>query len=250
MTETTEQKLHRDVSELLIAKTKQHCTINAADEAAILALPSRTKTLSAGEDVVCQGEQPTTAVLVTAGMLGRYHTLPGGERQYLSFHIRGDMPDVQSLFLTVMDHSLCALNSASIAMFPHEDLRAAFASRPSVGYALWRLTLVDAAIFRQAITNIGARSSLARTAHFLCEQAYRAEQAGLLMGNACSLPLNQTEIGQALGLSVVSANRNIQKLRSENLIELRSGKLEIRDWLGLQSLSGFDPLYLHAVEAR
>jgi hypothetical protein len=35
--------------------------------------------------------------MILGGMLARHHTLPGGDRQYLSFHIAGDMPDLQSL---------------------------------------------------------------------------------------------------------------------------------------------------------
>jgi hypothetical protein len=33
------------------------------------------------------------------GMVARYHLLHNGRRQYLSFHIAGDMPDAQALFI-------------------------------------------------------------------------------------------------------------------------------------------------------
>ena len=61
-----------------------------------------------------------------------------------------------------------------VALIPHKALLRLVRQRPVVGFALWRETLIDAAIFRQAITNNGARPLPARLAHFFCEQFYRA----------------------------------------------------------------------------
>lgn len=233
------------VSELLLSNVALHGTLESADEAAIRKLTPRTRAAPAGEDIVRQGDRPNVAVIVLSGMLARYHTLEGGDRQYLSFHIAGDMPDIQSLFLTVMDHSVCAIDDAVVGVVPHDQLARLIRSRPAVGLALWRLTFVDASIFRQAITNNGARSHLARLAHLLCEQYERARQAGLIAGRFCDFPVRQAQIGQALGMAPVSVNRALQKLRRDRLADLRSGKLEILNWRGLAGAAGFDPAYLY-----
>ncbi|HLH48755.1 MAG TPA: Crp/Fnr family transcriptional regulator [Roseiarcus sp.] len=233
------------VAELLLSNVALHGTLETADEAAIRKLTPRTRSVSAGEDIVRQGDRPNVAVIVLGGMLARYHTLEGGDRQYLSFHIAGDMPDIQCLFLTVMDHSLCALGEAVVGVVPHDQLTRLIRSRPAVGLALWRLTFVDASIFRQAITNNGARPHLARLAHLLCEQYERARQASLAVGRSCDFPVRQAQIAQALGMSAVSVHRALQKLRRDRLADLRSGKLEILNWPGLIRLAGFDPAYLH-----
>ncbi len=231
--------------ELLLAKAAQHATLLAADRAALLDLMPRSRPVAAGEDIVRQGDRPDTAVIVLSGMLGRYQTLETGDRQYISFHITGDMPDIQSLFLSTMDHSVCAINGAEIAAVPHKQLIPLIVSRPAVGFAFWRVTLVDAAIFRQAVTNVGARSHLARLAHFFCEQYTRADDAGLAVEKSCDLPLSQGQIGQALGMAAISVNRAVQALRKDDLATLRAGKLEIRDWRGLARVAEFDPTYLH-----
>src|ERR1700752_136853 len=235
---------YREALDLLLSKMEQHGTLTAADESAICALRAHRRTLAPGEDAVNQGERPDVAVFVIAGMLARYHTLPSGDRQYLSFHIKGDLPDVQSLLLSIMDHSLCALDQAEIAVLPHDQLIDLCLRRPGVGFAFWRWTLVDAAIVRQAVTNNGARSHVVRLAHFFCEQYFRAREAGLVKDESCSLPLNQSELGQALGMSHISVNRTMQKLRKERLADLRSGRLSVSNWAGLKRAAGFDPTYL------
>jgi CRP-like cAMP-binding protein len=178
-------------------------------------------------------------------MVARYHTLPTGSRQYLSLHITGDMPDAQSLFIETMDHAVCAIDEAAIAMIPHAAVLALFRERPSVGVAIWRETLIDAAIFRQAITNNNRRPLTKRLAHFFCEQYYRARAGGHALPGSCSLPVTQTQISETLGTSLPSISRALQGLRRTKVVDLRSGELHVRDWTKLSRLGDFNPSYLH-----
>src|SRR6185312_15855530 len=134
--------------DLLVRTLGRHSTLSIRDERAIRKLHPRVTSAARDEDIVCQGDHPKVAVMVISGMLARYHTTEGGERQYLSLHIAGDLPDLQSLFLGIMDHSLVALNDAQVAWLRHEDLYRLTEDEPQIGFALWRQTLIDAAIFR------------------------------------------------------------------------------------------------------
>jgi len=233
-------------TDILLRKLKAHTRLSAEDIAAIGRLSHASRPLAGNEDVVRQGDKPKIAVLVVSGMVARYHTRPAGNRQYISFHIAGDMPDSQSLFLDQMDHSVCAVGGhAIVSLFPHHEILRIFEIRPSVGYAFWRETLIDAAIFREAITNNSSRPVRARIAHFMCEQFYRARAAGLGTENSCPLPISQTQLGETLGISVVTANRALQALRRTGAMEFRDGTLTVKNWQKMMSLGEFDPRYLH-----
>lgn len=248
MAEESDFELRKRVSDLLVARAAEHGTLLETDEVALRSVRSRLRTVAPNEDIVHEGDRPDTAVLLVNGMLARYQTLPGGERQYLSLHLPGDMPDLQSLFLDVMDHALCALDRAEVALMPHTQLSKLVLERPAIAFAFWRMTLVDAAIFRQAITNNGARSHSARLAHLFCEQLFRSKEAGLAEGRTCSLPLTQNQLGQLLGMSQISVNRALHKLREQGLVELRFGRLTVIDWAALVAHAGFDPAYLHVAK--
>jgi Cyclic nucleotide-binding domain len=142
----------------------RHSTLSTKDQRAIRKLHPRVTTVERGADIVRQGDRPHVAVMVISGMLARYHTMLSGHRQYLSLHVAGDLPDLQSLFLGIMDHSVCAVDEAEIASFLHSDILALVKCAPSAGLAFWRHTLIDGAIFRQAITSNGRRSAIARDA--------------------------------------------------------------------------------------
>jgi CRP-like cAMP-binding protein len=184
---------------------------------------------------------------VVEGVMARYHTLQAGGRQYLALHYPGDWPDAQALFLQHMDHSVCAAGRAVVCSISHDQLMKTFAERPTIGFAVWRETLIDAAIFRESIANNSSRHGAARIAHFFCEQFHRAKFAGLVEGNACPLPLTQTQLGEMLGMSLVSVNRHLQALRRTKTADHRAGKLVVRSLPKLVSLGEFDPGYLHQI---
>lgn len=231
--------------DIVARKLQEHSVLNGADISAIRRLPGTERSFRPNTDIVKQGDRPDMAVVVVSGMVARYHTLRSGRRQYLSLHIVGDMPDTQMLLLDVMDHAICAVDQAVIASVPHTAIRLLFKDRPAAAFAVWRETLIDAAIFRQAITNNGARPLFARLAHFLCEQFYRAGAIGLVQQGSCSLPLTQTQIGETIGASLPSVSRALQRLRKTRAADLSDGRLIVREWDRLTELGDFNPGYLH-----
>jgi CRP-like cAMP-binding protein len=92
---------------------------------------------------------------------------------------------------------------------------------------------------------MGRRSAYTRIAHVLCEVFVRLKAVGLANGHECELPITQTELGDALGLSTVHVNRSLQELRGHGLIRLRGKSLVILNWDRLTEAGEFDPLYLH-----
>ena len=109
----------------------------------------------------------------------------------------------------------------------------------------WRDTLIEAAVFREWIANIGRREAYGRIAHLLCELYVRLRAIGFANGREYGLPLTQAELADATGLTTVHVNRSLKKLRGDGLI--RSGKRSviIEDWDGLRAAGEFDPTYLH-----
>jgi CRP-like cAMP-binding protein len=229
----------------LIRKLKEHSRLAAADLAEINSLSHTVKELKPNEDLIRQGDDPNVSALVMTGMVARYHLLDDGRRQFISFHMAGDMPDSQALFIEKMDHAVCAIGPAVIASIPHQELLAAFDRRPSVAFAIWRETLIDAAIFREAITNNSARSMPARMAHLFCELLYRARASGLTDGSSCPAPISLVQLGETLGMSIATVNRTLQDLRASRSVDFQRGALVVRNWKRLAELGQFNPGYLH-----
>ena len=144
-----------------------------------------------------------------------------------------------------MDHGLAAVSPSKAGLIPHDATRDLTHAHPNVANKLWRDTLIDAAIFREWITNVGSREAPGRIAHLLCEIFLKLQAVGLTKGNSFDFPITQSEIADATGLSTVHVNRSVQKLRRERLIVLEKGRCTITDWEGLKEPAMFDPTYLH-----
>jgi CRP-like cAMP-binding protein len=230
---------------VLIRKLEAIAELSPEDRAAVSALPVSIKDIQADQDIVRDGDRPSQCFLVLEGFFARQKVLSNGRRQILSFHIPGDIPDLLSLHLEVMDHSVASVVPSKVAYIPHTALRAVIGSHPAVGEALWRDTLIDGAVFREWMTGIGRRSAYTRIAHLFCEVVVRMAAVDLADGRGVRLPVTQAEIGDSLGLSTVHVNRVLQELRREGLISLRGSKLIVKDWGGLKRAGDFDPSYLH-----
>jgi CRP-like cAMP-binding protein len=201
--------------------------------------------VDADTDIVLEGERPTQCALMLEGYACRYKLLDFGKRQILAFSITGDMPDLQSYHLEVMDHSLCTLSPTKLAFLSHQTIDSIITTYPKLAAALWRSTLVDASIFRQWIVGVGRRLAHERIAHLICELVVRHRAVGLALDFRFNFPVTQAELGDATGLSVVHVNRVVRDLRSMGLITLAGGYVAVRDWTRLKELARFDPSYLH-----
>ena len=230
----------------LIRKLESIVNLSPEETDALLRLPMNTRDLKADQDIVRDQDRPSQCCLMVEGFAFRYKILEGGRRQIHSFHISGDIPDLQSIHLHVMDHSLATLVASKVAFIPHDALRTFIRAYPRVGDFFWRDTLIEAAVFREWMAGIGRRSAYARIAHLLCEMFIRLRAVGLTNGNSCELPITQAELGDALGLSTVHVNRTLQELRANRLVSSRTNAtIVIEDWEGLKEAGEFDPTYLH-----
>jgi len=230
---------------VLIRKLESIARLSDEERYAILSLPVRTRVLEPRQDIVRDGDKPSQCCLLLDGWACRYKLLSQGRRQIFSFHVPGDIPDLQSLHLHTMDHSLGTLTEASVAFIPHESLLDLTARFPGVAALLWRYTLIDAAIFREWMIGIGRKTAYGRIAHLFCEMYLKLEAVGLAGEHRCPLPITQIDLGDALGLSNVHVNRVLQAMRGKGLITLRGSALVIEAWDELNRVSEFDPTYLH-----
>ena len=235
-----------DIVGPLLRRLRVTAEIDEEDEQAVRNLPIAVKRVAAGTPIARYSDRPSACCLVVEGFVLRAKLVGDGDRrQVLSFHQPGDIPDLQSLFLHVMDHDVCALGDAVLGFIPHDPLRNLIKARPNVAVALWRDTLTDAAIFREWICNVGARQASSRLCHLVLELYTRLRAIGGTAGLSFAFPATQELFAEAIGISAVHANRTFQFLRAEGVLTFSKGTITILDEAKLRTLADFDPLYLH-----
>jgi CRP-like cAMP-binding protein len=236
---------HKFTTAILIRKLESIFTLTDDERQALETLPLQIVALKENQDIVRMGDRPSRSCLLLSGFTCTYKVTGDGKRQIHNFNIPGDIPDLQSLHLQVLDNSLGTITPCSVGFIPHEALDELCERHYRIAKALWRETLIEGAIFREWMTSIGQREAYPRIAHLLCEMLVRLRAVGLVTGYSCEWPITQSEIGDALGVTTVHVNRVLQAMRADGLIELKGERLNIPDWEKLKEAGDFDPTYLH-----
>jgi CRP-like cAMP-binding protein len=235
-----------DVLAPLTRKLARLADLDSRDAVALGSLVHKVESARAGQYLVREGGAATTCCLLIEGYACRHKLAANGARQIVSFHLPGDLLDLQHLLLSVADHNVQMVTAGRVAWIAHAELRRLARERPRIGDALWRDTLIDASIFREWVLNVGRRDAKSRIAHMLCEFSARREAAGLGSAESFDLPMTQEEIADATGLTGVHVNRMLRALEEAGVIERTRRRVRIVDWAGMREIADFDPAYLHA----
>ncbi|MBI1179772.1 MAG: helix-turn-helix domain-containing protein [Alphaproteobacteria bacterium] len=231
-------------AQVLATKLRTLSSLSAGDLELIDRVIPPASHYEARRDLIREGEVPQYVMLVVQGFACRYKTLRDGKRHLVALLLPGDCGDLHAPLLDHMDHGIATHTACLIAKIPREGVLDMLES-PALEKALRRSTLVDEAILREWLLNIGQRRSEERLAHLLCELHHRLRAIGMAGEAGYDLPLTQAELGEIAGLSTVHVNRVVKELRRRELVYLRRGRVEIPDPRRLAWLCGFNANYLH-----
>lgn len=233
-------------SQFLVRKLENYGLMGEDEKLALLAIIGSSRNIARGQDIVAEGSAPNHCMVLLDGVGCRYKVLENGSRQILNFHYPGDICDISGFVMGAVDYAIGALTPCSVAAISHWDLRKLTESHPNLAILLWRDSIIDAYIFREWLVNVGSRPALSRIAHILCEQMVRLEAIGQ---DSRIMPITQSELADATGLSAVHINRTIQELREMGIVGRQSRPITILQKERLCEIGNFEGSYLHMPKA-
>ena len=84
-------------------------------------------------------------------------------------------------------------------------------------------------VISEHLVNIGRRDAYTRVGHLYAELYWRLDTVGLVQDFTYTLPLSQTMLADALGLSFVHISRTIRRLRQDGLVQINGSQVVIYD---------------------
>lgn len=233
------------IADVWFRKLARLVDLNNAEREALAALPFTLETMFANRYLVREGEKVTRCCLLVEGYVARHKMNREGKRQIVSFHMPGDMVDLQHSPLPTADHNIQTMTAATVAWVPIPALAEVASLFPRVAAAFAKDALIDASVFREWVLNVGARDAKTRIAHMLCEFLQRREALGIATAEALDLPFTQEQIGDATGLTSVHVNRMLRELVEDGAFTRIGRTLRVSNWHKLKAIADFDPAYLH-----
>ena len=185
-----------------------------------------------------QSDSHDRPYIVASGWACYARAVHNGRRQIFGFILPGDSigladsPYIRGGSEIVALTTVALLDAAAIKLALTDsncpNLRAAIDSE----HRLQEARLLDHMFW------LGQHSSLERTAHLLLELHHRLHRAGLVKNEKFQLPLTQTQMGHALGLSLVHINRTMQALRRAGLLVLDDRQASLPNLHELERITG------------
>jgi CRP-like cAMP-binding protein len=186
-----------------------------------------------------EGTNSAHLYTLLSGWAFRYKALPDGRRQILNFVLPGDFLGLQASILDEMQHSVETLTGALLCVFPRDKLWTLYSQYPSLAFDLTWLAAREEQMLDEHLLNVGRRHALERMAFVLLHLYLRAEDVALASGNKIQFPFTQQHLADALGMSLVHANKTLKRLLDRKIVRWRDRTFEILDRDELERVAMF-----------
>lgn len=203
-----------------------------------------------GAQLLNQGEPAGSVFIIDDGWTFSSSAQHTGARQVLDVQIPGDMAGLQSLARPVTLHDVTAITHVKVYEISSEILAEAIAADSALAPFLLWLSAGESAVAAERLTDLGRRSALERTAHFILELEMRMRLVGAGSDAAFQCPMTQYLFGDALGLTSIHVNRMMRELRTAGLAHQQRGWIRVLDRERLVELAKFDSAYLDCACSR
>lgn len=196
--------------------------------------------VKSGSMIFMEGHDSPYLFTILDGWAMRYKSLESGKRQVLNFGLRGDLIGLQSVLFGKMLHSVQALSDVRLCVFSRQRLWQIYEKHAGLGYDVTWLAAREESILAEHLVSVGQKPARERIAYSLIYLFDRARRAGLAENNSLAMPITQEHLADAMGLSLVHANKSLQKLRETGWLEWQRGRLKIMNERKLAELAGYD----------
>ena len=195
--------------------------------------------VEAGATVFIEKSLSLNLYTVLQGAGFRYKMLEDGRRQILNFILPGDLIGLQGTIAGEMQHSVEALSLMKLCVFDRTRLDTLYRNHPSLAYDLTWIACREERLLDENLLTIGRRNAVERVAYVLSVLHHRANQVGLAPEGSIEVPLTQSHLADALGLSLVHTNKTMRKLVKLGAVQWQGKGYQVRDAVLLARTGGW-----------
>lgn len=214
---------------------------SAGELAAIAAMKTEHRVVTAGRDVIRQGERGRIFCTLYSGWAIRYVHVADGTRQILEVVLPGETVGLAGVLRGTHAHSVQALTEAEFCILDGRHFVPLAQQHTDLAMDILRARVEDERRADMRLTALGRMSAAERIGYFALEIYDRLGQRGMATGTDAPFPLRRIDVADAVGLSRVHVIRALRELRSERLMQIEAGTLSIPDVGRLAEFAGFVP---------
>ncbi|VWX59843.1 Crp/Fnr family transcriptional regulator [Sphingorhabdus sp. 109] len=229
----------------LLRRISFYADLDEMDQQVIMNIEGREQRFDKNSEIIDAGQEMDSVLIVKEGWAIRYKTLEDGRRQILNILLPGDFFDLQVLVAAEADHSVKTVTALTGLSVRPAVFRRLLTESGKLTLAFWWMQVQEEAFLREQIVRNGKQTARERIGHFLLELYRRVLITGAGTSEGFRVPLTQTVIADALGLTPIHTNRVLRQLERDGLLVRENGWILFTDEARLAEISQFDSSYFH-----
>ncbi len=199
---------------------------------------------SAGEVIHNERDSIDYAFTLRTGCLILYNYLDSGERQILRVVLPGDFVGFSRNNKGELLYSIKAETDSGICLFFDDNVTKMINENSEIAKRLIDLQSHEMSLCQQRVLNLGQKNATESVAYLIMELYSRIrvqspDDFNFATGEAF-FPLNQADMGDALGLTKVHVNRVIAGFKEQGLLTCGRKKMRVIDEESLSDIAQFD----------
>jgi CRP/FNR family transcriptional regulator len=201
------------------------------------AMRDGSATLHRGQRIVGSEGERGTIYRVRTGWLARARSMSDGRQQIVSVRLPGDLIGVRRLLVTTPTTSLECLTSVTLGRIERSRMEKLVEDSPEVALRVMFQLAEDERRLHNWVVALGRGAAEERVAAMLIDLHFRLNHLGLTREGRFHFPMNQQQISDHLGMTVVHVNRTLRKLRERGIATIRNGTATLHDLPALRALA-------------
>lgn len=204
------------------------------------ALRCTPRRVGAGRDIISEGANSPECITVQEGWVAPYKLLCDGRRQLLDILMEGDSIRVCRDPHGRAFHSIVALTDACVLEGRIRDLARSGAIDHDGNPCAAPVLAEQQRRMMERMAILGHGRAAERLVSCLLDLWQRQKARGNIEGRSCPMPIRQSDLGDAVGLTSVHVCRTLTVFRRLGLIDLSGGRMTIFNPERLAFIAGLD----------
>lgn len=192
-----------------------------------------------GQTIIRQGSRSAQLFTLFSGWAFRFKEMSDGRRQILNFLLPGDLVGFQSRLFEDSPYGVEALGPVQLCVFARSKIWDLYRGYPELAYDVTWLTAHEESVIDANLLTAGRRSAAERVAMLMMHLAKRVATLKPDGGARFEIPINQSHIADALGLSLAHTNKTLKGLERAGLFRFADGVLEMKNPRALARLADY-----------
>lgn len=228
-----------------VIRLSHYLPLTATEKDALIKLEDSPEDLRAGTALFEEGRPVDCLALVKTGWMISSVLLDDGQRQILRVHLNGDLLNPAGVACASSPCTVTAAADSVVCRFPPSALTVLFDEHPRLAALFFSVSLMETVELGDRLTAIGRTSGKARLAHFFLSTLSRQNVTGEADSTTLTLPMTQSDLADAVGLTNIHVNRLLRELTTDQLIGRSRGTITLRKPKELRALAQWTDRYVH-----